>query len=325
MWGQRFFATYLIGTIAITLLSLWPRRATRPSRRAPAEPEPAEVAYLNGGPRLAVATSLAALGLLDVVRERPDGLVVVAPAPEDASPLDRAVHAAVAARGRSTSAVARPAPAAIVPAGAGGVAATATGAGGVAASAAWPPGRAIVVSRRVAASLGRHPAVAAALADVRGALLAVGWLRPEGQRRRARVGAVLLSAVTVVGLVALVHWGAELREQQATASAAMAAMILAAISRATPAGRAAVRAAERRHIDVRSTLDRSWTSPDLRGAVMTAALYRPETLRTVRPVADVARWPARRLRPTWFPGGPAGRRLRERARRLRLRRRPPRP
>jgi uncharacterized protein (TIGR04222 family) len=280
------------------------------------------VAYLNGGPARAVAASLGALGLLGAVRPDRDGPVVVAPPPDDAGPLDRAVH----------SALTRPSPAAR---GAGYAAAGPTTAPPPGRPGAAPPpeptprplpveqsdavrraGRVAVVGRRAGAALRDHPAVVAALADVRDAVAAAGWLRDERHRRLARRGAWLLFGLAALGAAALVGSGPAVTGLVATVAVAITGAALAEVPRMTAAGRRVVADCESRHGHLRFTMDPSWTTYGLRGAAMAIALYGPEVLRAARPVfagemgaieaAARRRARLRVVRPAGAGGGPTG-------------------
>lgn len=73
----------------------------------PSGPNPAQVAYLTGGPTGAITTSLGALRLLDAVGlDREQALTRTGPLPADASRLDEAVHEA-AGRGLPPARVGR--------------------------------------------------------------------------------------------------------------------------------------------------------------------------------------------------------------------------
>jgi uncharacterized protein (TIGR04222 family) len=244
MWSLSLLGGYLGVAAGIAAYSLRHRIASGHTRAAGTgrEAEPAEVAYLNGGPDLAVTASLGALGLLGVVESRSAELSTRAPLPADAGPLDRAVHAA-AARG--------------VP----------------------------------ARTLGTDPGVTAVLDQVHEAVVAAGWLRPEADRRRVRRGAWLMYGLALVGL-ALVGLaagvagadGPDLAGVSATIVVAVTGTALAVVPRVTRAGQRVVRAAERAHGHLRSTMDPSWTTYGIRGAAMAVALYGPDLLWRAAPV-----------------------------------------
>jgi uncharacterized protein (TIGR04222 family) len=246
MWSLSLLVGYLGVAAGIAAYSLRHRIASGHTRAAGTgrEAEPAEVAYLNGGPDLAVTASLGALGLLGVVESRSAELSTRAPLPADAGPLDRAVHAA-AARG--------------VP----------------------------------ARTLRTDPGVTAVLDLVHEAVVAAGWLRPEADRRRVRRGAWLMYGLALIGLtlIGLTAGGAgadgggpDLAGFSATIVVAVIGTALAVVPRATRAGQRVVRAAERAHGHLRSTMDPSWTTYGIRGAAMAVALYGPDLLWTAAPV-----------------------------------------
>lgn len=96
--GPTFLTGYLLVALLILGGTLIHRRVLFAGRR-PAKPtdlHPLQVAYLNGGGRLAVYTALGGLRCAGAVGTGPKGkLILAGPLPEQATPLDRAIHQAV--------------------------------------------------------------------------------------------------------------------------------------------------------------------------------------------------------------------------------------
>jgi uncharacterized protein (TIGR04222 family) len=106
--GPQFLVLYGIVAGAVLALAVAGRvlagRADAPSLTA-GEPRPSDIAYLAGGARLAVYSSLGALRAAGAVEAAPgEKITVTGLPPAGASDLDRAVHAA-ATRGARTSAI----------------------------------------------------------------------------------------------------------------------------------------------------------------------------------------------------------------------------
>jgi uncharacterized protein (TIGR04222 family) len=97
--GPRFLQMFLILGVGGLLLALvWRRAALRGADLATLRPpNPAELAYLNGGPRLALSTSVAGLRCTGAVGAGParGTVVAVGPMPGGFSDLDYAVHRAL--------------------------------------------------------------------------------------------------------------------------------------------------------------------------------------------------------------------------------------
>lgn len=101
----EFVVLYLALTVVTGAAVVLVRRWLRPGRSgnpraigADLEPRPAEVAQLNGGPRLAVLTALGALRAAGSVEATDDGhLHALEPPPATIGPLARAVYTAVQA------------------------------------------------------------------------------------------------------------------------------------------------------------------------------------------------------------------------------------
>src|SRR5262245_13770136 len=93
--GPDFLLLYVIGAAVLIAFALVLRRlavrleASRPITR----PDASDLAYLQGGPPLALAASLARLRAAGVISASQRGmLVATGAAPPDATALDRAVH-----------------------------------------------------------------------------------------------------------------------------------------------------------------------------------------------------------------------------------------
>jgi uncharacterized protein (TIGR04222 family) len=101
MTGPTLAGTYLAGAAVIVIGALaWRRRLDAgPGTGAAHPPEPVDIAYLNGGPALAVAAALAALRSTHAIDAGPGGVLKASgPTPDSAHDLERAVLAAVGRR-----------------------------------------------------------------------------------------------------------------------------------------------------------------------------------------------------------------------------------
>jgi uncharacterized protein (TIGR04222 family) len=97
--GPRFVALYaVVAGVTLTAALFWrfALRAGRGESLTARPPGPAEVAYLNQGPRLALYSSLAALRAAGSIGTRHDGaLTASGPLPAGATDLDRATYHAI--------------------------------------------------------------------------------------------------------------------------------------------------------------------------------------------------------------------------------------
>ncbi|MBQ0906297.1 TIGR04222 domain-containing membrane protein [Micromonospora sp. U21] len=103
--GPTFLRLYLVATAVTVALAVFHRvRLAAGSVDAPAGPlGPQQVAYLNGGPRLAVHAALGGLRGSGAIGVGPDRrLVTTGPTPSGLTPLDQAIHWAAHQRARAT-------------------------------------------------------------------------------------------------------------------------------------------------------------------------------------------------------------------------------
>ena len=98
--GQRFLVLYLIWVaVALVVALVWRLRAGRPDGAPLTPPDPQHIAYLNGGPKLALYAALAGLRSTGALEAGPGGvLTAVSGTTPPAGELEWAVHTA-ASRG----------------------------------------------------------------------------------------------------------------------------------------------------------------------------------------------------------------------------------
>ncbi|RIV36863.1 TIGR04222 domain-containing membrane protein [Micromonospora radicis] len=103
-WGipsRTFLILYLLGSVVLVTGVLIHRRMVLSGRSAPPADQlnPQQVAYLNGGAKLALWSSIGSLRGQGTIGVHTDGaLTAEAPPPTGATPLDRAVHHAASQR-----------------------------------------------------------------------------------------------------------------------------------------------------------------------------------------------------------------------------------
>ncbi|MGH3569275.1 MAG: hypothetical protein ACRDRH_25280 [Pseudonocardia sp.] len=96
--GPTFLVAYVVITVAVGLAGIWARRASADRRPRPVldvTAHPHDVAYLNGGPELAVYSALSSMHLGGTIAVEGRGSVR-ATARADIDALERAIHFAAA-------------------------------------------------------------------------------------------------------------------------------------------------------------------------------------------------------------------------------------
>lgn len=100
--GPVFLVVFAVAAVAAWLMGLTTRHRLRAGRNPRRELHPYELAYLKGGPRLVVASVLAALRMSGAVTARPGGSLQTKGTPVAArTPLDKAVLKAVGRAART--------------------------------------------------------------------------------------------------------------------------------------------------------------------------------------------------------------------------------